>query len=231
MDPVMARQNQATANRRPAVWWWPVTVVVLALAAFFPTYFGRFPGFPGTSSSVHVHVAIMFAWMALTIVQPILIHRRRFELHRQLGRLSYILLPLLAAGFWLVMRDGQLRHKQPDLILATAFDGFMFFFLVGMGLYYRRRRAYHGRFMMLSLVPFLNPTLGRLVSPAVSVPLELVLLIALLVRARRRREDSRPYAIALTAFLCALAVLVLVMVALPNVPELLWHVLFGDWGR
>jgi hypothetical protein len=47
------------------------------------------------------------------------------------------------------------------------------------------------------------------------------------VRARRRREDSRPYAIALTAFLCALAALVLVMVALPSVPERLWQLLFA----
>ena len=196
--------------------WWPVTVLALALAAFFPTYFVRFPGFHGTSSSVHFHVATMLAWMALTIAQPILIRQRRFEVHRQLGRLSYALLPLIAAGFWLVMRDGQLRHGQTDLILATAFDGFLFFLLVGMGLFYRKRRAYHGRFMMLSLVPFLNPTLGRLISPAVSVPFQLVLLVALLVRARRRREDSRPYLVALTAFLGALAILVVVMVALPK---------------
>ena len=204
-----------------------MTVLALALAAFFPTYFGRFPGFQGTSSGVHVHVATMLAWMALTIVQPILIWRRQFEAHRRLGQLTYLLLPLIAAGFWMVMRDGQLRHKQPDLILATAFDGFLFFFLVGMGLFYRKRRAYHGRFMMLSLVPFLNPTLGRLISPAVSVPLELVLLVALLVRARRRREDLRPYAVAVKAFLGALAILVLVMVALPTLPAALWQLLFA----
>jgi hypothetical protein len=38
-----------------------------------------------SSSGVHFHAATMLAWMALTIAQPILIHRRRFELHRQLG--------------------------------------------------------------------------------------------------------------------------------------------------
>jgi hypothetical protein len=225
MDVTIARETRA--DRPPAFWWWPVTVLVLAIAAFFPTYFGRLPGFQGTSSAVHFHVVTMLAWLALTIAQPLLIRRRRFGMHRQLGLLTYALLPLIALGFWLIMRDGQLRHKQPDLILATAFDGFLFFFLVGMGLFYRKRRAYHGRFMMLSLVPFLNPTLGRLISPAVSVPFELLLLIALLVRARRRREDSRPYAVALAAFLGALAILVLVMVALPDVPQALWKLLFA----
>jgi len=219
--------SETSADRPPVFSWWPVTVLVLALAAFLPSYFGRLPGFQGTSPAVHFHAVTMLAWLALTITQPILIRRRRFGVHRQVGLLAYALLPLLAVGFWLVMRDGQLRHKQPDLILATAFDGFLFFFLVGMGLFYRKRRAYHGRFMMLSLVPFLNPTLGRLISPAVSVPFELLLLIALLVRARRRREDSRPYAVALTAFLGALAILVLVMVALPDVPQVLWKLLFA----
>ena len=225
--PTAAGTNEAGAQGRPGIWWWPVTVLVLALAAFFPTYFGGFPGFQGTSPSVHLHVATMIAWLALAIAQPILIHRRRFQLHRQVGRVSYALLPVLAAGFWLVMRDGQLRQKQPDLILATAFDAFLFFFLVGMGLFYRKRRAYHGRFMMLSLVPFINPTLGRLISPAVSIPFELLLLIALLARARRRREDIRPYAVALTAFMVLLAALVVVMVAFPKVPQVLWRLMFA----
>lgn len=201
-------------------------MLALALAAFFPTYFGRFPGFEGTSASVHFHVATMLAWFALTIAQPILVHRRQIELHRRLGRLSYALLPVIAVGFWLVMKDGQLRRREPTLILATAFDAFFYFFLVGMGLIYRRRRAYHGPFMMLSLVPFLNPTLGRLISPAVSMPVELLLLVTVLVRARRKQRPTRPYAIALIAFLGAVAALVLVMVALPTAAERLWQTLF-----
>ena len=201
-------------------------MLALALAAFFPTYFGRFPGFEGTSASVHFHVATMLAWIALTIAQPILIQRGRVDLHRQLGRFTYALLPIIAVGFWLVMRDGQLRRREPELILATAFDAFFYFFLVGMGLFFRRRRAHHRVFMMLSLVPFLNPTLGRLISPAVSVPVELILLVALLVHARVKRRETRPYAVALYGFGAALATLVVVMVALPTAAERLWQILF-----
>ncbi len=214
------------ADRQIAIWWWPATLLVLSLLAFFPTYFVRFPGFAGTSAKVHFHVVTMLAWVALSIAQPILIQRRRVDLHRQLGRLAYALLPLIAVGFWWVMRDGQLRRKEPELILATAFDAFFFFFLVGMGLLHRRRRAHHGAFMMLSLVPFLNPTLGRLVSPAISVPLQLIVLVSLLVLARRKRRETRPYVVALIAFTGALAALVLVMVAFPGASEALWQALF-----
>jgi hypothetical protein len=215
------------ARPRPSLAWWPGAVLVLAFVAFFPTYFGRFPEFAGTSASVHFHVATLLVWLALAIAQPILIRRRRVELHRRLGGLTYAWLPVLAASFLLVMRDGQLRRKQPDLILATAFDASLFFFLVGMGTFYRKRRAYHARFMMLSLVPFLNPTLGRIIHPAVSVPVELVVLVSLWVRARRKREETRPYAIAVAAFLVGLVALVVVMAALPSAAESLWHVLVG----
>ncbi|HEY0707631.1 MAG TPA: hypothetical protein VGG33_12590 [Polyangia bacterium] len=217
-------------GRRPwaaPVFWWPATMLALATAAFFPTYFARFPGFEGTTAKVHFHVATMLAWIALTVAQPILIYRRQVELHRRIGQLAYALLPLVAVGFWLVMKDGQLRRKEPELILATAFDAFFYFFLVGMGLICRRRRAYHGPFMMLSLVPFLNPTLGRLISPAVSVPVELLVLVTVLVIARKRRREVRPYAVALTAFVGSLALLVVVMVALPTMADRLWQILFG----
>jgi len=211
------------AGARPSLSWWPGAVLVLALVAFFPTYFGLFPGFAGTSASVHFHVATMLGWLAIAIAQPILIRRRRVDLHRVLGRLTYAWLPVLAAGFLLVMRDGQLRRKQPDLILATAFDASLFFFLVAMGYFYRKRRALHSRFMMLSLVPFLNPTLGRIIHPAVSVPVELIVLVSLWVRARRKQEETRPYAIAVAAFLVGLVALVGVMVALPSASESLWQ--------
>ena len=207
---------------RAAIWGWPVLVLGLAVAGFFPTYFGRFPQFEGTSAKVHFHVSTMLGWLGLTIAQPVLIARGHREVHRRLGRLSYFFLPVVLAGFWLVMVDGQLRHENPDLILATAFDGFLFFFLVGMGIRHRKNREYHSRFMMLSLLPFLNPTLGRLLRPEVSVPVELLVLIALLIRAHRRQEPKWPYGAALVALLSALATLVLVFSLWPTAGTWLW---------
>ena len=154
----------------PPQLWWPAALLALALAAFFPTYFGLFPGFPGTSVAVHFHVATMLAWLLLGISQPLLIRRRQIALHRSLGRVVYLLLPLIALGFWGIVRDGQLRQKEPELILATAFDGGLFLLLAGLGVWHRKRRELHGPFMLLSLLPFLNPTLGRLIAPGAGVP-------------------------------------------------------------
>lgn len=205
--------------------YWPAGLLVAVVVGFFPTYFERFPGFAGTSGAVHFHAATMLLWLGLGIAQPILVRRGRFDLHRRLGRATYGLLPLIAAGFWLILVDGQLRHKQPELILATVFDAWLFFAMAGLGLYYRRRREYHARFMMLSMLPFLNPTLGRIFVPGIGMAVELVALIALLVHARRRQLTAWPYGVALAAFLLGVAALGAVMGAAPAVPEQLWQLL------
>jgi hypothetical protein len=73
------------------------------------------------------------------------------------------------------------------------------------------RPEHHRRFMILSLVPFINPALGRLVlrmgimPPMVTIPVQLVVIVTLLVRARWRKTLARPYAIGLVVYLAALA--------------------------
>ncbi|MFN0064305.1 MAG: hypothetical protein ACKVPX_17490 [Myxococcaceae bacterium] len=113
------------------------------------------------------------------------------------------------------------------MILATLFDAVLFFAFVGLGLWRRRHASQHRAFMLLSLLPFLNPALGRLVAPQFSLPVELLSMIALLVRARRRREPLLPYFVGLSLFAVALGLLMVVMIGLPDLPEHLWQALYG----
>lgn len=205
-----------------------VAIVVLALLGFFPSYFARFPRFVGVSGAIHFHVVTLLAWLSLYLLQAVLVRRGRANMHRRLGPVAYGLLPIVAVGIVLAMNDGQRRHKNPDLILATLFDALLFFVLVGLGFWHRRQPSSHRGFMMLSLLPFLNPALGRLISPQLSVPVELLSMIVLLVRARLKREPLRPYVVALIFFFAELGALIAVMVAWPNVPERLWQSLYAD---
>lgn len=205
----------------------PVVVLVLAVLGFFPTYFGLFPGFAGVSSAIHFHVATLVLWLGLVLMQAVLARQERTGLHMRLGRIAFAVLPLVTFGIVLAMNDGQRRHKNPDLILATLFDASLFLAFVGLGLWYRRRPSLHRGFMLLSLVPFLNPALGRLVSPKLSLPVELLAMVALLLRARSRKESLRPYLVGLGLFFVALGLLVAVMVARPDIPERLWLALYA----
>jgi hypothetical protein len=201
------------ASRRglPEALWGAGAVVLLAFLGFYPTYFGLFPAFAGTSASIHFHVATVLLWLALAVAQPALVRRGNLALHRRLGQLSYGLAPLLCFGFVLAMNDGQRRHPNPDLMLATLFDAGLFVFFVAMGIAYRRRPALHAGYMKLTLVPFLDPTLGRLISPKVSVPVALLVILALLVRALVKKQEARPYIVGTAFFVSTLTALILVM--------------------
>jgi hypothetical protein len=217
------------ASRRglPLAIWAAGAVVVLAFLGFYPTYFGLFPAFAGTSASIHFHVATLLLWLALAVVQPALVRRRNIALHRRLGKLSYGLLPLLCLGFVLAMNDGQRRHPNPDLILATMFDAGLFVFFAAMGIGYRHRPALHAGYMKLTLVPFLDPTLGRLLSPVVGVTVALLVILALLVRALAKKQEARPYIVGAAFFVAALSALFAVMTVRPDLARSLWQAMYG----
>jgi len=205
-----------------------LALFALAFAGFFPTYFGRFPQFVGTSAAIHFHVATLVLWLSLALTQTLLVRRGRVDIHRRVGKLAYGLIPLMIVGFVLAVVDGQQRHKNPVLIVATLFDAGLFLAFVGLGLWHRRRPEFHRRYMILALLPFLNPALGRLISPEVSISLEFVAIVTLLVHARRRKTLARPYAIGLGLFVAGLGGVMAVLGVFPEVPEHLWQVLIAS---
>lgn len=200
-----------------------LALAVIAFAGFFPTYFGRFPRFAGTTPSIHFHAATLILWIGLVLVQTVLVRRGRSDLHRRVGKIAYALIPLMVLGFVLAVNDGQRRHGATSgpPIAAAFFDAGLFLAYVGLGLLHRRRPEYHRRFMILALVPFINPALGRLILPTgilppiITIPVQLIIIVALLVHARWRKTLARPYAIGLALYLAALAGL---MVVLPSPP-------------
>jgi hypothetical protein len=129
----------------------------LAFVGFFPTYFGHFPRFVGTSAAIHFHVATLLLWLGFALAQALLVRRGRVDLHRRAGKLAYALIPLMLVGFALAIIDGQQRNKNPELIVATLFDGGLFLAFVALGLWHRRRPEHHRRYMILALLPVPEP--------------------------------------------------------------------------
>jgi hypothetical protein len=80
---------------------------------------------------------------------------------------------------------------------------------------------------MLTPLSFLNPTLGRAVSPAFSVPVELAVFVGLYVHARRRNSPSRPYLVAILLYIALTALVLYVSVVEPRLIEGLWQIFWG----
>lgn len=111
----------------------------------------------------------------------------RYAAHRRIGRLTYLLVPLVILNFVLVTDCGQRCQKQPHLVGAAFFDGSLLLACYLLAMISRRNRSYHSRYMMLTAVALMNAPLGRAVSPQFSVTLQVVLILGLLGAAPRER--------------------------------------------
>jgi hypothetical protein len=133
--------------------------------AFWPLYLSR--PFAEVDRYTHFHAITGTLWMVLLIAQPIAIHKHRYELHRALGRISYFLAPaffvagILLSHYRLVsMNEATFAtegysHFLPfyaSIVFAAAYLG---------GLRNRNLPDAHGRFMLCTAMPLIDPVLGR----------------------------------------------------------------------
>jgi uncharacterized membrane protein len=205
-----------------------IAVLLLIFCAFFKTYFGLFPSFTGTTTLVHVHAVTVLLWFAMLIGQPMLIRTKQIALHRLVGRISYLLVPLMVISFLLMSRLHQLRGKDLMMFTANFSDISLFLVLYGLAIIYRHTVTYHARFMIMTVLPFLGASVGRLPSfPISSALLGLLIILGLLLFERFTRRVYRPYLISLAVFMGLLIVPYSLLMFTPSLLDKLWYVCFA----
>jgi hypothetical protein len=204
-----------------------MALVPLSYFGFRASYWGHFPRFFGVGWEVHFHLLTIACWLAMLVAQAWLAAKGRIAQHKRIGRLSYVLVPMIVLGFVFVTNFGQLRHKEPALLGASFFDGGAFLAFYALAIAYRRNTAYHSRYMMLTAVPFINPTLGRAVAPELSATVELLIIIALLITARVRKTAWQPYLVALLTLIALTLLIVYISVIKPGIIDGLWKAIWG----
>ena len=135
---------------------------LLVIPAFWPSYWA--PAFE-RDWHVHLHGAALFLWAAMLIVQPWLIRTGRVRLHRQLGKFSYVLAPIV------VLSTLILAHYR--LQSARSYDQ-VYFLWVQLGLIalfavayaqairHRRSAGIHARYMVCTVLAMFDPIVARL---------------------------------------------------------------------
>jgi len=137
----------------------------LVVVAFWPLYFSR--PFAAVDPYTHFHALTGSLWFVLLIVQPLSIHYRRLALHRALGRCSYVLAPLFVlAG--VLLSHYRLASMSDETFAAEGYGHYLPFYAsvvfaaaYYLGLRYRRVPKAHGRFMLLTAMPLVDPVIGR----------------------------------------------------------------------
>lgn len=162
--------------------YWFLSFIVLVFAGFYYTYFSVL--FNSKPIIIHIHFTLMILWIAMLIIQPFLIKYKKRSLHRLIGRLSYLLVPLVLLFSFLVIRleyyrrikDFQLQvtnglnHiSESEILKQTSNNPNALFFFLWFALFYtlaivnRHRSSIHSRYMLATALTLLGPTVDRIV--------------------------------------------------------------------
>lgn len=162
--------------------YWFLLLILLVLGGFYSSYFLLF--FQPTPSIIHIHFILMTLWIIMLIVQPFLIKYKKVAIHRKLGQISFILVPLVLTSSFLMIRlsfyrvSNDLHQKaaaglnqlntEQILRQASAYEAIAIFWLLILALFYclaiinRRKSAVHARYMVATALSLLGPTVDRI---------------------------------------------------------------------
>ncbi len=145
--------------------FWFVALLVVLVAGFWESYFSTL--FQGVHITHHFHGVTMLAWVLLLITQAALVRTGRLSLHRVVGRVSYVVAPLVVVSGVAVNLYFIGRLEEP--LVPPALSAYWFgYFLAGLfavlytlAMIHRRNFHLHARYMIATGLVFLVPGLSR----------------------------------------------------------------------
>jgi hypothetical protein len=124
----------------------------------------------------HVHAVTFFAWTTLFVTQTRLAAGGSHALHRRLGRLSALLLPLLVVlGAAMVVTSlqrtgGPFFFAQNEFLWGNTMGLICFAGLAVAAVRHRHRTDWHARLMLTGMAILTGPGFGRLLPMPLFIP-------------------------------------------------------------
>lgn len=183
-----------------------LALLALAPVAFWPGYLSKFGA---ADAYTHSHAALGTCWLALLVVQPLLIRSSRRTGHRILGRIGLVVgAAFFVSGVLVAHRSlarmslDQFTREGRFVYLPLAMAA-LFAFALALAVLWRHTPPLHARFMSATALPLLDPLFARLLffhgpampaeslyqvpAFAVSIGVIVAMLATLPARARGRR--------------------------------------------
>jgi hypothetical protein len=186
-------------------------LIPLTIAGFFKTYIVQFPNFEeDITYFIHAHTFIATLWIGILIVQPFLILNKKFAVHRKIGKISYVVFPLLILSFVpQIIRTA--NSDNPKNLFFSLADGLLLIIFYSLAVYYRKISSRHMRYMIATTIVFLGPTIGRigpillgwseLVTQNVQYGIIYLILFSLLFYDKSNGKKYHPYAISICLYI------------------------------
>jgi len=191
--------------------WFFLLLIPLMIAGFYKSYIQPFPDYgKNINTLVHLHAFIATVWILMLIVQPFLIFNKRQALHRKVGKLSYIIFPLLILSF-IPQVIKIIRTENINNLFFPLGDGTLLVLFYSLAIYYRKKSSKHMRYMIATALVFLGPSVGRigpillgwseLFTQNIQYSIIYSILIGLILYDRKNQRKFQPYLIAIGGFI------------------------------
>jgi hypothetical protein len=142
-----------------------IGLVGLISVGFWPSYFSKF--FDGTADFTfyfHFHASMLSIWVLMLIVQPILIRKKKFAIHKMIGKASYVIFPLIFISILLLSHSRQ--HGFEDNWDIGLFVTFKDLLILGVAYFiaikFRNQVALHSRGMIATGLVCIEPAAARI---------------------------------------------------------------------
>jgi uncharacterized membrane protein YozB (DUF420 family) len=186
-------------------------LIPLIFAGFYKSYFEPFPNFnKNINVFIQLHAYIASIWILMLIVQPFLIFKKKYSVHRTIGKLSYIVFPLLVLSFIPQIIKIINTEDIANLFFPIG-DGTLLIVFYSLAIYNRKKSSKHMRYMIAASIVFLGPTVGRigpnllgwteLFTQNVEYAIIYSIFISLILFDKANKKKFYPYLIAIFGFM------------------------------
>jgi hypothetical protein len=163
--------------------YWFLLWIVLVFGGFYTSYFSVF--FQPRPTIIHIHFLLMALWILMLIAQPFLIKYKKLAIHRLLGKISYVLVPLVLFFSFLMIRleyyghieelsegtsKGLNHFTSADILKKAANGPIALIYFIWFALFYvlaivnRHKSPVHARYMLATALTLLGPTVDRILA-------------------------------------------------------------------
>jgi len=185
-------------------------LIPLTFLGFYKSYFLQFPTFKETTVFIHLHALIASIWILMLIVQPLLIRKKKYKLHKKIGKISYVLFPLLILSF-IPQMIRIINSDVPQILFFPLADSVLLILFYSLAMYHKRSVSKHMRYIIGTATVFLGPTIGRIgprlldwsetVTQNVQYGIIYLILIGLILLDRKNNKKYQPYVLILAVWI------------------------------
>ena len=200
-----------------------IALLFMAVIGFWNTYFSKFFGgidnithFSEINSYTHFHVATMLLWIGMLIAQAFLIRSNKRHLHKVIGKLSYLLFPILVVSL-LLLSHSQITVHEYGISYSRLYILFLqlsllsiFMIAYGLAIVNRHTPARHARYMISAALTMIDPAVARIPIDLPEIPFSYqvwtfgltdIILIVLIFMERNQNKGREVFPIMLAIFL------------------------------